>query len=160
MINEIKLSQYYSEIANKLDEIIPIEWETIVMYAEELSDVSSASFYFYAKEGNEIYYSGNIPEDFSVSREIFKRILRELREIIRRLWNEFVSSEEEKWSRLTFVLQEDWKFKAKFGYDLDTKVGSFERKVIWAYNELGLIPKGEFAKEILKEYLNKQKEEL
>ena len=33
MIEEGKLTTYYSEIANKLDEMIPCKWERIVLFA-------------------------------------------------------------------------------------------------------------------------------
>lgn len=125
------------------------------MYGEELGDVRSVSFYFYTKEMNEINYSGNIPEDFSVSRDIFKSLLRELRGSIRELWNEFKNSGEETWYTITFILEDDWSFKVKLGYMLDKAMGNFEREIIWAYNEIGVIPKGEFAKNILQQYLNK-----
>ena len=156
MINESILNGYYGKIANELNELIPVKLNKIIMYGEELGDVSSVSFYFYNSEENQVHYSGNIPEDFSVSRDIFKRLLRELRGSIRDLWNEFKNAEQETWSTITFVLEKDWKFKVKYEYDLNNKVGPFEREIIWAYNEIGLIPNGEFAKEILEEYLREQ----
>lgn len=44
-----KLSKYYGEIAEKLDEMIPVEWDNIILHAEETGDVSSASFYYNEK---------------------------------------------------------------------------------------------------------------
>ncbi len=54
MIKESDLNKYYAEIANQLNEIIPVEWKRIIMYAEDLGDSSSVSFYFYTKEDNNI----------------------------------------------------------------------------------------------------------
>ena len=34
MIEESKLTQYYEQIANKLDELIPIDWKRVAMYTE------------------------------------------------------------------------------------------------------------------------------
>lgn len=59
MIQENNLVKYYSELAGKLDEIIPCEWERIVLYAEETGDVSAASFYFFTSD-SQYYYSENI----------------------------------------------------------------------------------------------------
>lgn len=87
-----KLSKYYGEIAEKLDEMIPVEWDNIILYAEETGDVSSASFYY--NEKNE--------------------------------------------------------------YKRDSKIGQLERRIRWAYNELGIIPKDEYEKELLEEYLEEQ----
>jgi len=126
------------------------------MYGEELGDVSSVSFYFYMNKGKEIHYSGNIPEDYSVNGNIFKKLLGKLRESIRALWNEFKSADEAIWYTITFTWENNWKFKVEFGYELDKEIGSFEREIIWAYNESGLIPKGEFAKDILNDLLIKK----
>lgn len=153
MRKESDLNKYYAEIANQLNEIIPVEWKRIIMYAEDLGDSSSVSFYFYTKEDNNIHHSGNIPEDFSVSRNIFRKLLRELRCTIKNLRNEFDKENEKLWYTLTFTLEEDWRFNVKFGYEIDNEMSDFEREVIWAYNEIGLMPKGEFGREVLEEYL-------
>ncbi len=89
MLIENNLTKYYSGIAEKLDEIIPMKWEKIVMYAEELGGVSSASFYFYTNSGEGIHYSGDIPEEFSVSINIFIKLLGELCLCVKVLWDEF-----------------------------------------------------------------------
>lgn len=57
MFNEDVLTQYYQEIADKLSEMIPSdEWEKIVMYAEEVGDVSGAAFYFYTDNETEVHH--------------------------------------------------------------------------------------------------------
>lgn len=68
MIQENNLVKYYSELAGKLDEIIPCEWERIVLYAEETGDVSAASFYFFTSD-SQYYYSENIWEEFGYDDE-------------------------------------------------------------------------------------------
>ena len=153
MIDEDNLKKYYVKIANQLNNIIPIEWKKIIMYAEDLGDSSSVSFYFYTKEDDNIHHSGNIPEDFSVSRNIFRKLLRELRGTIKNLRNEFNKENEKLWYTLTFVLEEDWRFNVKFGYEIDKEISDFETQVIWSYIEIGLVPKGEFGREVLEEYL-------
>ena len=154
MIDEYNLDEYYAEIASKLNEVIPVEWKRIIMYSEDLGDSSSVSFYFYTKEDDNIHHSGNIPEDFSVSRNIFRKLLRELRGTIKNLRNEFDKENENLWCTLTFTLAEDWRFNVKFGYEIDKEMSDFEREVIWAYNEIGLEPKGEFGREVLEKYLS------
>jgi conserved hypothetical protein len=153
MINENNLNKYYSEIAEKLGEIIPIEWNRIVMYAEEFGTANSTSFYFYTEDGNKINYSGDIPNEFSVSRDTFKPLLRELREIVRNLWKEFKNVGEATRNSLTFYLESDGKFKIKFNYEINDKIGLLEREIRWAYDELGIVPEDEYGKKLLDEYL-------
>lgn len=151
-MNEERLNKYYQEIASQLNKIIPIEWERIVMYGEELGNVSGVSFYFYSKENGDVFYSGNISEDFNVDRGRFKCLLRELRGSIKNLWNAYKEENENSWCTITFELMHDWNFRIKFGYELDDNIGSFEREIIWAYSEYGIVPKGEFARLVLEEW--------
>lgn len=158
MIKESNLNKYYAEIANKLNQLIPVEWKKIIMYNEELDDYSNTVFYFYTKEDN-IHHSRNIPEDFLVSENIFKGLLKELDKAIDDFRNEFKKENEKLWHTLTFTLNENWLFKVKFGYEIDKKIGTLEREIIWAYNEIGLIPQGK-GREVLIKYLNEKREEI
>ena len=47
-------------------------------------------------------------------------------------------------------------FLANYNYDQNIEIGDFERRVIWAYEELGIMPEGEFGKSILEEYLEEK----
>lgn len=160
MVNENNLSKYYSEIAEKLDYIIPIEWDKIVLYGEENGDVSSVSFYFYTENCEKVHHSGDIPEEYNVSKNIFKTLLRELLEINKNLWLQFKEADEPTWNSLTFQLDSDWKFKIKYGYERNSEIGRLEREIRWAYDELGIIPEDEYEKELLEEYLKEIEEGL
>lgn len=156
MINENNLSKYYSKIAEKLDEMIPTEWDKVVLYGEEVGNVSSVSFYFFTDNSNKVHHSGDIPQEYNVSKNIFKSLLRELVEINKNLWLEFKVSDEPTWCFFTFYLDSDWKFKVKYGYERNNEIGRLEREIRWAYDELGIIPKDEYEKKLLEEYLKEQ----
>ena len=47
MISEEILEYHYGEIANKLDEMIPVEWKKIVMQAIDFGTSATVYFYFY-----------------------------------------------------------------------------------------------------------------
>ena len=163
MINESNLSRCYSEIANKLNEIIPVKWEKVAMYAEESGDVSSASFYFYTeeKEGKLIEHnSGNLKNEYNMSDEEFNSLFNELFHINKKLWLEFKKGGEKTWDGLIFKLDSNGKFKIKFVYDTDEKVGYYERMIIWAYDDLGIVPKGKFGMSIVQDYLKSKGEKL
>lgn len=156
MIDEKKLTIYYSKIAEKLDEIIPVKWDKISMYAEEIGDVSSVSFYYYTDNCTKWHYSEDIPEECSVSEKIFDSLLDELISINKKLWLEFKNAGQPTWCSLIFNLDCNWKFQAKFGYERNNEIGPLERLIRWAYDELGIIPKYEYEKELLEEYLKEQ----
>lgn len=156
MIEESKLIKYYSEIAEKLDEIIPVKWDKISMYAEEVGDVSSVSFYYYTDNCTKLHHSGDIPEEYSVDEEVYDCLIDELIALNKKLWLEFKNAGESTWCSLTFNLNCNWKFQAKFSYERDNEAGRLEREIRWAYNELGLVPEDEYEKELLEEYLKEQ----
>ena len=155
MVDEEILMHYYEEIANKLDEMSPVEWTKIAMLAEDLGTSCAAGVYFFTKD-NKIYYNHNIPEDFNVDEEVYRKILDELLEINGRLREEFINFGIQPWKLLSFILNEDWSFKLNYEYEIDEDIDYMERKIIWAYEELGIMPEGEFGKSILKEYLEEK----
>ena len=155
MVDEEILMHYYEEIANKLDEMSPVEWTKIAMLAEDLGTSCAAGVYFFTKD-NKIYYNHNIPEDFNVSEEIYNEILHELWNINRSLREEFVKAGVDPWESMTFILNTDWSFNIDYSYETNIEIGKFERRVIWAYEELGIYPEDEFEKGILEEYLEEK----
>ncbi|WBW97142.1 immunity protein YezG family protein [Oceanirhabdus sp. W0125-5] len=156
MINEKKLTKYYNQIAEKLEQIIPIEWDKVVMYSEETGNTSSVSFYFYSEDCTEVCHSGNIPDKYNVNEDFFDSSIDELIDINKKLWSEFLISGQSTWCSLTFYLDSNWKFKVKYGYERNSEISRLEREIRWAYDELGIIPDDEYEKELLLEYLNEQ----
>ena len=159
MILENKLTEYYGKIANKVDEIIPCEWEKVVIYAEETGNWSFVTFYFYTDDGN-IHHWGDISDEYDVNIRSVSRMVDELVEINKDLWLEFKNSEDDKWYSYTFYLDSDWKFKIKYGYEKNDELSGLEKEIRWGYDELGLIPQEKVEKKILKKYLETQGKEL
>lgn len=160
MIYEINLIKYYAEIAHKLNGMIPVEWDKIVMYAEELGSVNSACFYFYTNNSLDIQYSGNIVEEYKLDRDVFNEWLKELRQSVKELWSEFNDADEKTWYTMTFTLDSNWRYKVRFAYEIDTELGDLEREIIWAYKEMGIMPESEFSKELLENYLRDEERNL
>ena len=97
-----------------------------------------------------------IPDEYNVDKEIYFQYHAELRDINMKVRKEFVKANIDPWESMTFILNEAWSFKVDFEYDINKEIGNFEREVIWAYEELGIIPEGEFSKSILEEYLEEK----
>ena len=155
MIDESRLTNYYSEIANKLDEMIPCEWEKIFLYAEETGDVSTGSFYFLTND-SKVHWSEDIPKEYDIEKFEFREKQVGLWQINERLWSEFQEQNEPTWYAYVFELDSEWKFKIKYIYDKDDSTTSTQRRIRWAYDELNIIPNGGYGKKLLKEYLEEQ----
>ncbi|MEC2176984.1 TIGR01741 family protein, partial [Bacillus amyloliquefaciens] len=80
-----KTQDLYQLISQKLNDIIPCEWTKIYLYAEVLNDSTMVLFYFRTPENNQIIYSQDILSHYSVSKNVFKTLLREIREIFEEL---------------------------------------------------------------------------
>ena len=159
MVDESGLTNYYSEIANKLDEMIPCEWEKVYLYAEETGDVSTGSFYFYTSD-SKVHWSEEIPKEFEIDKAEFREIQLGLWQINESLWLEFQNQDESTWYAYIFELDSEWKFKIRYLYDKDDSLTSTQRRIRWAYEELNIIPNGGYGRKLLKEYLEEQGREL
>ena len=155
MISEEILEYHYGEIANKLDEMIPVEWKKIVMQAIDFGTSATVYFYFYTKD-DQAHYGSAIPNEYNVDQTIYNNFVSELIEVNSNFREEFVKANIDPWESMTFILNEDWSFSIDYNYDQNIEIGDFERRVIWAYEELGIMPEGEFGKSILEEYLEEK----
>ena len=156
MIEEKILTEYYSEIANKLNELIPIDWKRVAMYTEVDDGWSTTTFYFIA-EDDIVYHWGDIFEKLGVDENEFDESFDELSDINEEFWNEFKMAEVDLWSSFSFDMTLDGKFKVEFNYNnLDEEIGPVGSKEIWAYDTLGLIPKDKHKRAQLCEWLEKQ----
>ena len=159
MIDESILNKYYGKIANKLDEMIPIEWHKISLFAEIGTGWSSTAFYFLTN--NNTYHWSDIFEKLSINEDIVDMRLYELNKIIEELWEEFNKVNLDSWNAITFDLESNGRFKVNFNYDEPNReMSRFEKEDIWAYRKLGIIPKSKFQKKLLKEFLEIQGEKI
>ena len=95
-----KTQDLYQLISQKLNDIIPCEWTKIYLYAEVLNDSTMVLFYFRTPENNQINYSQDILSHYSVSKNVFKTLLREIREIFEELRVEHKNNIDQVWTNL------------------------------------------------------------
>ncbi|TCP31226.1 uncharacterized protein (TIGR01741 family) [Scopulibacillus darangshiensis] len=149
-----EIDQKYQEIANILVEMIPEEWEKIYLYAEINEGYSQVFFYYYNKRNNnEPIYSVNIPEVFDFNEVEFDHLDNELDDCINELWEEFRSKNLDKWTLLTFIMDNNGEFETKFEYLDPKKSEPYENAVIWKYDNLGIKGDSKRAQEILNIHL-------
>ena len=101
-----------------------------------------------------------ITEEYEVDEYEYMMQLMQLVELVKELWMEFKNADEEVWSVFTFDIDGEWKFKAKFEYELNDEISDLERRIRWAYNELDIVPNGEYGRKLLKQYLESQRREI
>ncbi|AIU76177.1 TIGR01741 family protein [Bacillus velezensis] len=150
-----KMQDLYQLISQKLNDIIPCEWTKIYLYAEVLDDSTMVLFHFRTPENNQIIYSQDILSHYNVSKDIFKTLLRELRELFEKLRTEHRNNNNDVWTNLTLTLESSGEFQLDYNYDdiLTSELDGYERIAIWEYKNLGILPEDEDDKEFVISYL-------
>lgn len=155
-MNDIKLNSIYQKIAQTINETIPEEWSKVLMYGE-ISDGTGTAFFFYYNPNSELpIYSHDIPEIYSLNEEEYAKLWYQLLDELKLLSGEFKNNNQEQWTNLTFTLESTGKFKVDYDYEDLSNADDHERRVIWEYTRLGLLPESEYDKRILEEYLKKE----
>ncbi|MFJ5965886.1 antitoxin YezG family protein [Bacillus sp. NPDC093026] len=155
-----KLDSLYGEIAQTVNEMIPKEWDEVCLYAEILDDSAEINFYYRLKGETEFLYSHNIPEDHHVSKSIYNDLLIKLHDLFEELQQAYELINPEKWTNLTLKLDANGKFSLDLNYEdvLNQGINGSQRRAIWAYENLGILPKRKSVKEFLDQYIkNKEK---
>ncbi|MCY8486949.1 antitoxin YezG family protein [Bacillus atrophaeus] len=150
-----KMGDLYQRIANQINEIIPSEWENVYLYAEILDDSSEVYFYFNIPGENEFLYSHNIPEHFDVSEDIYDDLLIELQESFEELRQEYNENNPQIWTNLTLKLDRTGQFSIDYNYEdvIASELNGSQRKAIWVYKNLGLMPKRKTVRDFLEDYI-------
>lgn len=148
------MENLYQKIANQVNEMIPEDWEKILIYAE-VSEGATEVFFYYYPEGKEPVYCFNISNIFEIDEEKFDDMHDELMEYFEQLWEEFKNNKQELWSNLTFILDNEGKFKIDYNYDDLSQAIGYKQQIIWEYKYLGIVPEDKVDKEYLDNYLKR-----
>ncbi|PRR87751.1 immunity protein YezG family protein [Bacillus atrophaeus] len=149
-----KIGELYQMIAVHLNKMIPSQWEQIVLYAEILDDSADIYFYFTTPNNSDYLYSHYIPEQFNVSEEAYDQLLIELLELFEELKEKIKLGNQDIWTNLTLKLENTGKFSIDYNYDdvLSSELDDLQRRDVWKYQNLGILPKDEDEKEFVINY--------
>ncbi|WP_415273393.1 immunity protein YezG family protein [Bacillus siamensis] len=155
-MNNEKMGELYQKIAEHLNEMIPFQWKKIVLYAEILDDSADIYFYFTTPNNSNYLFSHNIPEHFDVSEEIYDQLLIELQELFEELKEEFKLGNQDIWTNLTLKLENTGQFSIDYNDDdvLSSELDDLQRRDVWKYQNLGILPADEEDRKFIEEYLN------
>jgi uncharacterized protein (TIGR01741 family) len=152
-MNANRLEMIYQKIAEQLQEIIPEEWDKIFLYAEINEDMRNVYFNYYPKSSSKSVYCHDIAEDFGISEDVYETLFNNLVDFLGELWGEFKDSDVELWTNCTFILSNNGKFNIEYDYTDLSNTSPRKMHIIWDYKYLGIEPKDDNDKKIIKEYL-------
>jgi uncharacterized protein (TIGR01741 family) len=121
----------YQKVAHILVEMIPEEWEKILLYAEVREGFSQVFFYYYPVNGEQPLYSLDIVDVFNIDKPLHRKLKQELYECFEELWNEFLVQDQELWTSLTFILDNKGRMKLNYGYDDISEISPDEKQDKW-----------------------------
>ena len=149
MLNHTKkIKEIYEEIQRTLYYMIPEKWDKLYLYSSILDEPDQEGktgelFFYYVPKGifrKKIVNVYEIPSKFNLDENQYLKLVQLLYGKIKELQKEFKKSERgEIWTNLTMSIQ-NLKFKVEYDYtDLKHSVfNSYERHVIWRYENLGI----------------------
>ena len=124
-----KIELIYQQIANKFVEMIPTEWNKILLFCEVEEGTNSIHYVFYEGLNDKINDSESLINEFGMSRDTEMMYSIEISELIMKLQRAFVEQGLERWNLVTFILESTGEFKFDFEYaDLDASDEIIRRK--------------------------------
>lgn len=151
-----KMGELYKKIANKVNDLIPVEWNEVYLYAEVIeNDSSHVYFYFNQMNNKEFIYCLYIPKIYNINERDFKMEILELNDYFVELHKEYKENNPMVWTNLTMHLNSSGKFKLDFDYTdiISSKLMISEMKALWKYKNLGVYPVDEDEKKLVDEYI-------
>ena len=153
---EKELRNIYQEIADTINQMIPEEWLEFYFYAQ-ISDTGGSTYFYYntPKNPNEFQYSLEIPFNFSVDRDTFTEMKRDLFDLSEKMREIFKNHGQELWYSFTMGLERSGKFNVHYDYTdwFKTNYDFEDLFDIWKYKYLGIKPDHPNDQKVIERYL-------
>ncbi|WLR42592.1 DUF600 family protein [Bacillus carboniphilus] len=113
---EIALNKLYTEIAQQVNDIIPVEWDSFY-FNGEVKEREGGVFFFFTPKGDEEYiFSHYIPKIYNMDKKTYNRELHKLFELTVELQKVFIENDQEPWFSVTIIVNKDRKLNVYFDY--------------------------------------------
>lgn len=147
-----------NELLIKVNDSIPSIWNELFIHLE--MDASGGTIYFFFKEHSEkdFHYSLQIPNEFSLPKQLFSQQYREQFKLGQELWNIFSQNNLEVWTNATISVI-DGKMNLVFDYTpwIQSKFGPTDTLYYFMYKYLDYFSDNEEEKQKFNEMEEFQK---
>ena len=154
----------YSEIQKRLLYLIPERWDSIHLYAsivegQNKKSVGEMYFYYFPKGiiKTKPINCYEIPEIFNIDEDEFTNLINKLYLTIKKLRYSYYKNKKKVWYEINITI-ENSQFKVEYSFENLAKSNktSYERHLIWRYENLGINIKNFDKKEqqIIQNYLS------
>lgn len=113
---EKELNKLYNEIAQMVNDMIPVEWNNFY-FNGEVKEGEGGVFFFFKPKGEEQYiFSHYIPKLYNVDKRAYNKELHRLFELTVELQRVFTDNDQEAWFSVTLLLNDAGKLNVRFDY--------------------------------------------
>lgn len=126
-----RMEDLYQNVANTIDNMIPEDWDRVLLYAEVRVGFSQVFFYYYPIGSQKPIYSLDILDIFNLDKRKHKELKHNLYEYFEELWKEFMVQEQEQWTSLTYLLDSTGRMKINYGYEDISLLSPVEKQEKW-----------------------------
>ncbi len=155
-----RMDEYFKSIAEQVNEMIPVIWNTFYLFGELADDSSGGGVYFYFDEDvnkNEYIYSLDIPEKYNIPKDEFRKKSSLLFDTVYDLKEMFIDNELKLWQTIVVSVNEDMKLTINFDYTkwFRSEYTPIKRHEYYCYKYLGKVPEDKKQEELFKEMVSK-----
>ncbi len=131
LMNKEKMDQLLEELATKLYNIPPVEWNRIILYSEVTEISCSIAYFFYPTIDNEPRQSYSLYKEFRQMPEIDETHVDELYKIVKELRVAFNEIEHSPWNVITVIVEYTGDYQVEFDLQDFAASNSMDRRVVW-----------------------------
>ena len=151
-----RMDEFFKSIAEQVNEMIPVVWNTFYLFGELADDSSGGGVYFYFDEDinkNEYIYSLDIPEKYNIPKDEFRKKSSLLFDTVYDLKEIFIDNELKLWQTIVVSVNEDMKLTINFDYTkwFGSAYTPMKRHEYYCYKYLGKVPEDKKQEELFKE---------
>ena len=122
--------QTVETIANKLQVILPQNWNKVVFYAEITDDSYEMFYYVYTLDSDKPIQCYDLPDKYVIDEEQIDSVFDELFEPLRDERNQLVLEGKDAWTNYTLTFSDDGSFKVDYDFTSLTD-GGYEYRKTW-----------------------------
>ncbi|WP_080873403.1 immunity protein YezG family protein [Oceanobacillus timonensis] len=113
---EMELNRAYREIAQQINEMIPIEWEKFYFNGEAIDEEGGIFFFFTPKGKEEYIFSHYISKLFNIDKVTYYKEFHKLFQKTIELQKVFINNDQVPWFSVTILLSAEGKLKVHYDY--------------------------------------------
>ncbi|MEI2664046.1 immunity protein YezG family protein [Rossellomorea sp. LJF3] len=114
---EIELNRLYEQIAQCVNNMIPVEWQEFYFNGEVKDKEGGVFFFFTPVDKNEsAVYSHDIPDLYQIDEDTYDEELHNLFELTVKLQQVFIENDQEPWFSVTLLVNDAGKLNVHFDY--------------------------------------------